>query len=191
MYYMIKIKYSNIPIGANRFTFTLRYVYNIVRTAYYFKIKYPWVKYNGFVRVMKNTTFTKSQIILGKNVQFGPYCNISTNVSFGNHILLAGRVCIIGRNDHSFDTPGQLIWDGKRGVEETTNIQDDVWIGHNCTVLAGVTIEKGSIVAAGSLVNKNVPACEIWGGVPAKKIRDRFKNEECKLKHLRYLHSLK
>lgn len=45
-------------------------------------------------------------------------------------------------------------------------------------------IGAGSIVAAGSLVTKDIPSCEIWGGVPAKKISDRFKNDEDKQKHL-------
>ena len=53
--------------------------------------------------------------------------------------------------------------------------------------MSGITIGKGSIVAAGSVVTKDIPACEIWGGIPAKKIRNRFKNEEDKLMHLHFL----
>jgi acetyltransferase-like isoleucine patch superfamily enzyme len=46
-------------------------------------------------------------------------------------------------------------------------------IGVNATILPGVSIGKGAIIAAGAVVTKNVPAGEVWGGVPAKKIADR------------------
>ncbi len=183
----MKIDYANMPIGASKLGFRLRYILNVYRTWYYFNIKYPWIKYKGFVRVMPHTTFTKSNIELGTNVQFGPYCNISTDVKLGNNVLLAGRVCIIGRNDHQYDVPKQLIWNGARCNEKMTIVEDDVWIGHNCTILAGVTISKGSIIAAGSLVNKSIPSCEIWGGVPAKKIRNRFDTKEQTEEHLNFL----
>lgn len=179
-----------MPIGASKFHFILKYMMNIVRTWYKFKVKYPWVKYNGFVRVMPHTSFAKTNITIGNNVQFGEYCNVSSNIKLGNNILIAGRVCFVGRHDHTFDIPGQLIWNGKRGVDGTTIVEDDVWIGHNSTIMAGITIERGSIIAAGSIVNKNVPACEIWGGVPAKKIQNRFQTQAEKETHLRYLDSL-
>lgn len=50
--------------------------------------------------------------------------------------------------------------------------------------MSGITIGKGSIVAAGSVVTKDIPPCEIWGGIPAKKIRNRFNTEEEKKYHL-------
>jgi acetyltransferase-like isoleucine patch superfamily enzyme len=184
---MLKIDYSNLPNDSGKLNFIIRYIFNLIRTWYLFHFKYPWVKYDGFIRIMRHTTFAKMKIHLGHNVQFGPYCNISTDVIFGNNILLAGRVCIIGKNDHTFNIPCQLIWNGARGKEHTTIIADDVWIGHNSTVLAGITIGKGSIVAAGSVVNKSIPPCEIWGGIPAKKIKDRFNSIEDKKAHLDFL----
>lgn len=184
---MIKIDYSNMPKGANRAKFLVRYFYNIIRAWYFFNIKYPWVSYNGFVRVMKQTSFARRNIRIGDRVQFGQYCNIAADVNFGNNILMAGRVCFVGKNDHLFDVAGRYIWDGERGEDSVTMVEDDVWIGHGCTIIAGVTIGRGSIIAAGSLVNKNIPSCEIWGGVPAKKIKDRFNSEEEKKKHLKFL----
>ena len=188
---MIKIQYNNMPKGSSKIKFRLKYFMNIFRTWYMFNIKYPWVKYDGFIRIMKQTSFAKRNIAMGYNVQFGPYCNISTDVRFGSNILLAGRVCIIGRKDHSYDSPGVLIWNGARKDDELTIIEDDVWIGHNSTVISGVTIGRGSVVAAGSIVNKSIPSCEIWGGVPAKKIKDRFNSQEEKMIHIEYLNSLK
>ena len=183
----MKIEYSNIAKGQSKQVFFLKYLFNIVRTWYYFNIKWPWVKYNGFVRVMAHCDFTKRNIEIGNKVQFGRYCSISTDVKFGNNILLAGNVSIVGRNDHMTNTPGTTIWDSPRGQDNLTVIEDDVWIGHRATVIAGVTIGKGSVVAACSLVTKDIPPCEIWGGVPAKKIRDRFITDSDKENHIRYL----
>jgi len=185
----MKIEYSNMPKDSKKFNFAIRYLFNHIRTWYFFNIIYPWVKYSGFVRIMAHTNFAKRKILIGNNVQFGQYCNVSNDVEFGNNILLAGRVCIIGRQDHSFDVPGVLIWDSKRKEEKPTIIEDDVWIGHNSTIIGGIRIGRGSIIAAGAVVTKDIPPCEIWGGVPAKKIRDRFQNEIDKRKHLMYLNN--
>ena len=52
-------------------------------------------------------------------------------------------------------------------------IEDDVWIGHGCSILDGVTIGRGSVIAAGSVVNKNVLPMTVVAGVPAKQIGER------------------
>jgi len=53
-------------------------------------------------------------------------------------------------------------------------IEEDVWCGANVTILKGVHIGKGSVIAAGAVVIRDVGEYEIWGGVPAKKIKNRF-----------------
>lgn len=182
------IDYSNMPNGASKLNFTLRYIFNIMRTWYLFHVRYPWVKYRGFVRVMKGTSFAQNMDVkIGNNVQFGDYCNIASNVHFGDNILMAGKVSFVGKHDHTFDIPGQPIWQGERGYNGTTIIENDVWIGTGAIIMSGVTIGKGSIVAAGSIVTKNIPPCEIWGGNPAKKIKDRFITLEDKKLHLRLI----
>lgn len=186
----MRIDYNNMPNGASRLNFTVRYILNRLRTWYIFHIRYPWVRYDGFVRVMKGTGFAQNMDIrIGHNVQFGDYCNVASNVHFGNNILMAGRVCFVGKQDHTFSTPGQTIWDGERGDNGTTVIEDDVWIGTATIIMSGITIGMGSIVAAGSVVTKDIPPCEIWGGVPARRIRDRFASEENKERHLLFINS--
>lgn len=184
----MKIRYSNMPNGASHLNFTIRYIFNIVRTWYMFNMRFPWVKYKGFVRVMKGTGFAQNMDIrIGHNVQFGDYCNISCNVHFGKNILLASRVNFIGKQDHTYSIPECYIWDNPRGNNGTSIIEDDVWIGTGAIIFSGVTIGKGSIIAAGSVVTHDVPPCEIWGGVPAKKIKDRFITKEEKQLHLNFI----
>lgn len=100
---------------------------------------------------------------------------------------MAGRVCFIGKHDHEFNLPGQTIWHGERGNNGTTIVEDDVWIGTGAIIMSGITIGKGSIIAAGSVVTKDIPSCEIWGGNPAKKIKNRFKSETDKQYHLLHI----
>lgn len=188
---MVKIDYNNMPNGASKFSFVLRYFFNKLRTWYFFHVKYPWVKYNGFVRVMKGTHFAQNMdVLIGNNVQFGNGCNVSSNVHFGNNILMAGNVQFVGRHDHTFSVPGTTIWDGPRGDNGTTVVEDDVWIGTSSIIISGITISKGSIVAAGSVVNRDIPPCEIWAGIPARKIKDRFGSEADKQKHLAFLENM-
>lgn len=66
-------------------------------------------------------------------------------------------------------------------------IEDDVWTGANITILKGVTIGRGSVVAAGSVVTKSCPPYSIIGGVPAKIIKYRFTVEQV-LEHERLLY---
>lgn len=178
--------YSNMPNGSGKTNFLLRYAYNLLRTWLLFHVRYPWIRYNGFVRVMKGTSFAQNMDVrIGHNVQFGDYCNVACNVHFGNNVLMAARVAFVGRQDHTFSTPGRTIWQGERGDNGTTVIEDDVWICTGAIIMSGVTIGTGSIVAAGSVVTKDIPPCEIWGGVPAKKLKDRFSSEEEKERHLK------
>jgi len=182
------ITFSNIPIGYSRGHFIVNYIINVVRSWLVLSLKNARkVKYSGFVRIMHGTTFERKGITIGNNVQFGPNCKVMAKVEFHNNILMAGNVCFIGKNDHQFDVPCQTIWNGQRGVDNTTVVEDDVWIGHGAIILAGVIVGKGSIVAAGSVVTKNIPPCEIWGGNPARKIRNRFSCDEDKIKHVNFL----
>lgn len=168
----------------------IRFFANNIRTWYKLNILYPWVKYDGFARIMHDVTFAKVDIHIGNNVQLGSYCDITTPTYFGNNILLASSVSIVGRQDHVYDDPLKTIWEGGRGKNVLTVIEDDVWIGTRTVIMSGVKIGKGSIIAAGSIVTKDIPPCEIWGGNPARKIKERFKTEKEKMKHLQYLNML-
>lgn len=183
----MKIEYYNIPRGTNKLNFTLRYIINILRTWYLLNIRFPWVEYHGFVRIMSHTKFAKRKIVLGHNVQFGKYCSITSDLFVGNNVLFAGRVCCLEGNDHITSIPEKTIWESPRGESKPIKIEDDVWIGNGVMLLGGITIGKGAVIAAGAVVTKDVPPCEIWGGVPASKIKNRFATNEEKALHLKYL----
>ena len=100
------------------------------------------------------------------------------NIRAAGGVVILGKYSGIAENsvvvaaNHSL-RPGTLHlnteWDEKRtGVV----LGDNVWVGANCTLLPGCRIGDNSVIAAGSVVNKEVPANQIWGGVPARKIRD-------------------
>jgi len=182
------IKIENTMPGQGKCSFLVRYAMNRVRTWWDFHIRWPWVKYRGFVRVRHHTRFYKGlSVELGDKVQFGAYNEIACDLKVGDSVLMGSHVCFVGRNDHQFRTPGTTIWSGARGVNAPVVVEDDVWIGTGSIILSGVTIGKGAVIAAGSVVTKDVPACEVWGGNPARKIDDRFRDGEEKAYHLGHI----
>ena len=103
----------------------------------------------------------------------GRGCCICPKVSIGAYTYLAHDVTILG-GDHNYNVPGvPICYSGRPEMPETI-IDEDVWVGHRAIIKAGVRINRGAIVAAGAVVTKDVPAYEIFGGVPAVKIADRF-----------------
>ncbi len=114
------------------------------------------------------------RIIIGDEVFIGRDCefNIRVKISIGSHGLIASG-CKFIDHDHGFSRRDELIRHQSDGCEAAIVIEDNVWIGANSIILKGVTIQQGAIVAAGSIVTKSIGPLEIWGGVPAKKLRDR------------------
>jgi chloramphenicol O-acetyltransferase type B len=145
-------------------------------------------KYGVFFAGLPNVSSKNSIVFRGKDIYFGRNCHIGANIEVGNKVLFASGVCFLG-GDHEFREPGVYIKDSGRQLLRTIVIEDDVWVGHGAIIMQGVTIECGAIVAAGAVVTKNVSACTIVGGNPARKIRDRFADED-KALHLRMLCSL-
>lgn len=139
-------------------------------------------KANGIIQIGNNTeildgvilmSYFDGNITIGDNCSINPYSIIYgvANTIIGNHVMIAGH-CMIIPNNHGYcrkDIPMQQQENIYKGIV----IDDDVWIGHGCTILDGVHIHKGAIIAAGSVVNKDVPEYSIYGGVPAKLIKNR------------------
>ncbi len=115
---------------------------------------------------------------VGNGTAIGAYCWIGASgfVSIGRDVLFGPRVVLIPEN-HNFDNTETTI--KSQGVERSgITIGDDCWIGCNVTILSGVMIGHGSIIAAGAVVHGDVEPYSIMGGVPARLIRNRKAQEE-------------
>jgi len=112
-------------------------------------------------------------ITLGSGSAIGPYALLrsSGGISFGRRVRMGPDVIIL-TEDHKHDDANKPI-----GVEGNYTapviIEDDVWIGTRVIILPGVNIGKSSIIGAGSVVAKDVPAYSIAVGNPAKVVRNR------------------
>jgi len=114
-------------------------------------------------------------IRMGEHCYINPGCVLysGNGISMGDYVLLAPGVMLLPTN-HEYsrrDIPirHQEFKPSKNGIV----IENDVWIGANSVVLDGSHIGQGAIIAAGSVVIGQVPPYEVWGGVPAKKMRER------------------
>ena len=116
----------------------------------------------------------------------GNNCLIYPGVSIGRYTMLAQNVQIIGA-DHNYNIPGiPSTFSGRPNLKKTV-IGRDVWIGANSIIMAGIKIGDGSIIAAGSIVTKDVDSFIIVGGIPAKFLRKRFDSVKDELLHLNML----
>ena len=161
-------------------TLVVRRVANWFRTTVYFSTKCRYARRRGLVRIPWSVCIWAPNKIaeFGDCVQFGPRCVVRCDIRCGNHILIAPNVAFIGRHDHRIDVVGKTMWDSPRGAAPVTTIEDDVWIGYGAIVLSGVTIGRGSVVAAGAVVTADVGRYSIVAGVPAREIGRRFSCDE-------------
>jgi acetyltransferase-like isoleucine patch superfamily enzyme len=105
-------------------------------------------------------------VFIGHNTEF----NVTDKITIENHCLIAAGCRFI---DHNHGVSKKNLIRVQQAPKQEIILEEDVWLGCNVVVLMGVKIGKGAIVAAGAIVNKNIPNYEIWGGVPAKKIGER------------------
>lgn len=118
---------------------------------------------------------TDAPLTIGRKVIFGPRPTIVT----GDH-----RTNLIGKYIIDVTVEEKLPENDQPVV-----IEDDVWCGANVTILKGVTIGRGSIVAAGAVVTQSFPPYSVVGGVPAKLLKMRFTPEEI-VEHEKMLYKL-
>lgn len=164
-----------------------------LRDIYLTKIK--WRRYNfgrGFHAGRGVVLWAKQYICIGCNCYIGRYSQIECDARIGDNVILANSVAFVGRYDHHYQSVGVPIrlapqirdndydW---RGRDLAINVGNDVWIGYGAIVLSGVTIGNYSIIAAGSVVTKDVEPFSIVGGNPARQIGSRFDTDELKQKH--------
>jgi acetyltransferase-like isoleucine patch superfamily enzyme len=129
----------------------------------------------GTVLAFGDELNTPGNIVIGERTWIGQHNNLRA----GGGIVRIGRDCLISQfctivaSNHGLAKGSPIRLqppaDDRRGV----TIEDDVWIGAGATILPGVTIHTGAVIGAGSVVVHDIPALEIWGGVPGRRLGER------------------
>jgi acetyltransferase-like isoleucine patch superfamily enzyme len=125
--------------------------------------------------VIINSRNVKSSICIGSDSYIGENNNLRAadgEIIIGNHSFISQGVTIVTSN-HGMSITKPIFEQDWISKKSKIIISDDVWIGANSVILPDVIISKGAVVAAGSIVTKDVPECAIVAGNPAKIIKYR------------------
>lgn len=166
---------------------------NIIFSTYSYVTKLGWTIMNIMPMFIRNIVFKICLKKKGKrgNIDYGVYMRYMNHIelgddvwinrdaqlyashafkdvkiSIGNHVAIGPNVCFFAAGHDA----------SKLGLDNTAAniiVKDHVWIGGNSTILQGVTIGEGAIIAAGAVVIKDVEPYTIVGGIPAAKLKDR------------------
>ena len=129
----------------------------------------------GSISIGKNANFRSSlqlRAVYGGKIEIGNnvFCNTNVsitamkNVKIGDRVRIANNVVIV---DHDHD----YMHDRSKFLSKEVVIGNDVWIGANVVILSGVHIADFAVIAAGAIVNSDVPSYTVVGGCPAKKLK--------------------
>lgn len=126
-------------------------------------------------RIYKRVRFEtrdEGEILIGDHVVISPGTVIVAHerVTIGDYVMI-GENTSIRDQDHRTGDPGPTRHSGY--VTAPVTIGEDAWIARGCAVLKGVTIGRRAVVAANSVVTRDVPEMEVWAGTPAKFLRQR------------------
>jgi acetyltransferase-like isoleucine patch superfamily enzyme len=140
----------------------------------------PWKKFSiGSNTIIEDFSCINNQVgdvIIGNNCTIGLSNTIIGPVNIGNNVIIAQNVCLSGLN-HGYEDVTIPIVQQPCDMQLIT-LQDDCWIGANSVVVLGITIGKHAIVAAGSVVTKDVAPFTIVAGNPAKPIKQYNSNTQ-------------
>ena len=115
------------------------------------------------------TVFPGGHLTIGRNSGISSATIICTDrIIIGPNVLVGGGCCIYDTDFHEINYNARHV---SKPPSHPIEIKEGAFVGGYCHILKGVTIGKGSVIAAGSVVTKDIPDYEIWGGNPAKFIR--------------------
>ena len=145
----------------------------IRNTEYYYKTHFGHygenVLIHGQIKIMNNIN----------NIYLGDFCSLNEEVllnsrdliKIGNYVRISPHVQI-----HTSELDLNQHYTKRPHIQKPVIIEDGVWLASGSIILPGVKIGRGSVIAAGAVLNQDVKEFELWGGVPAKKIKDLPKN---------------
>lgn len=110
-------------------------------------------------------------IQVGDDSELGQHSLIHSHVTIGSKVIMGPNVKIYSRNHNFEDLTVPIADQGKCQLE--TTIGDDVWIGANVVIVAGINVGSHSVIAAGTIVTRDIEPYAVVGGNPAKVIRSR------------------
>lgn len=139
------------------------------------------VRGGGTITIGEHSEVMDGAMILthGGNIEIGHHCSVNVysvlyghgGLKIGNNVLIAGGNMIIPNNHNFMSRDKTIIEQG--ATAKGIVIEDDVWIGHGCTILDGIILAKGTVVAAGSVVTKSTEPYSVVAGIPARIIKYR------------------
>lgn len=185
---LLEILYYSMCLLFNKLLSILKILFLIIRG---YRIDYSVLLdgSNVFFQTTKKAIFVGKNSRLGKNTRvsagFNGKIQIGSNVLLDDGcIVMAQNKIIIGNNtwiaaycfvtdfNHKYDQKNINI-NSQGYVTKPVIIEEDVWIGTHCVILPGVTIGKGSVIGAGSIVTKSIKPYSIAVGNPARVIKER------------------
>jgi lipopolysaccharide O-acetyltransferase len=121
------------------------------------------------------------ELRIGNRVSINDYVHIAciNKISIGNNVLMASKIFISDHNhgyysslkEHLHESPDIPPIDRLLSQHDSVTIEDNVWVGEFVSILPGVTIGKGSVIACNSVVTRDIPPYSIAAGIPAKPIK--------------------
>lgn len=177
VFYKIKMHNCKITLG-NNILFKSKAIYSFSKFSILILgnnvIFNSHTRYN-FVGIFKPSSIAVlkyATLQIGNNVGFsGVSLYASKRIEIGNYCQFGGNVCIWDTDFHPLDYYSRRIHNENDIKSKPIIIGNDVFVGANSIILKGTSIGDRSIIAAGSVVTKNIPADEVWGGNPIKFIR--------------------
>jgi acetyltransferase-like isoleucine patch superfamily enzyme len=141
---------------------------------------------NEGIRIGQNAYVGRNTILSCKegSIYLDDYCNISANCSLLSETeirlgkYLAGECYLVAGGNHSFEDISQPIMFQPSVSKGGIKIEEDVWLAAGVIVLDGITIGRGSVVGAGSIVTRSLPEYSVAFGTPARKMKDRREQKE-------------
>ena len=164
----------------------LRKIKNLILLYLY---KNKWRKLNSHNKTTLGNIFPLESVKVGKytygKLNIKSWGSRNEGLEIGNYVSIAPEVVFLLGGNHYTKTittyPFKVMYFNETTPEALSKgkivVGDDVWVGYRVTIMSGVNIGQGAVIAAGALVSKDVPPYAIVGGVPAKIIKYRFEPE--------------